>query len=88
MHQDTKALYRNVEALSGKTSQKLPISDVNGKALKTQEEQAKRWKEPIIKILNCPDPTVIHDCSRDIINTLDMNNEAVALREVTLTIKG
>jgi hypothetical protein len=37
MHQDTKTLYRIVKALSGKTTQKLPISDINGKALKTND---------------------------------------------------
>ena len=83
----TKTLYRIVKALSGKTSQKLPISDVNGKALKTQEEQAKRWKEHFSKVLNCLEPIVMHDFSGDTINTLEINMEAITVEEVTMAIK-
>ena len=42
---DSKTLYRIVKELSGKTMQKLPINDANGKPLKSHEERAKRWKK-------------------------------------------
>ena len=45
-----------MKELSGKTTQKLPISDIDGKSLKTPEEQAKRFKEHFNTILNCPEP--------------------------------
>jgi hypothetical protein len=85
--QDTKTLYRIVKALSGKTTQKLPISDDKGKPLKTQEEQAKRWKQHFSTILNCPEPTVKHDFSADPTHTLDINMEAITMEEVTTAIR-
>ena len=34
-----------VQTLSGKAAQKLPLNGTGGKPLKSQEEEAKRWKE-------------------------------------------
>ena len=76
-----------MKTLSGKTTQRLPISGTNGKVLKTEEEQAKRWKEHFSAILNCPEPTIIHDFSCDAVNTLKINTEAITEEEIRKAIK-
>ena len=85
--QDSKTLYRIVKELSGKTFQKLPISDINGKSLKTQEDQAKRWKEHFSTILNCPEPTVTHDFGEDTIYALEINMDDITIDEVATAMK-
>jgi hypothetical protein len=70
---DSKTLYRIVKDLSGRAAQKVPIKGADGKPLKTQEEEANRWKQHFQGILNCLEPTEVHDFSNDCIDILDIN---------------
>jgi hypothetical protein len=84
---DSKTLYRIVKDLSGRAAQKVPIQGVDGKSLKTQEEEANRWKQHFQGILNCPEPNEVHDFSTDCIDTLDINTEEITIEEVERAIK-
>jgi hypothetical protein len=84
---DSKTLYRIVKDLSGKTGPKVPIVDTAGRPLKSQEEQAKRWKEHFHAVLNCPEPGVLHDFSQDCMNSLDIDIGDVTMEEVKRVIK-
>ena len=35
------------------------VNDKNGKALKTEREQAERWVQHLKEVLNCPEPDII-----------------------------
>ena len=79
---DSKTLYRIVKELSGKTMQKLPINDANGKPLKSHEEQAKRWKEHFKTILNCPETEIIHEFDNMHVEELNTDNGKVTMDEL------
>ena len=87
---DTKLLYRIVKDLSGSTTQNPPLKLANGKKAKTYEEQTKRWTEHFETILNCPEPTLLHDFDSDKDSTthsLDINMEPFTEDEVRSAIK-
>jgi len=84
---DSKTLYRVVKELSGKATQKLPINDADGKPLKTQEEQAKRWKEHFQTILNCNEPDDIQDLNTGYTKTLNIEVGDITTEEVIRAIK-
>ena len=84
---DSKTLYRIVKELSGKTMQKLPINDANGKPLKSHEEQAKRRKEHFKTILNCPEPEIIHEVDNTHVEELNIDNGKVTADEVYRVIR-
>ena len=84
---NSKTLYQIVKDLSGKTGSKVPIVDTAGRPLKSQEEQAKRWKEHFHAVLNCPEPDVLHDFSQDCMNSLDIEIGDVTMEEVERVIK-
>jgi hypothetical protein len=84
---DSKTLYRILKDLSGKMSPKVPINGADGKPLKSQEEQAKRWKEHFQTVLNCPEPDILHDFSGDSINDLGIDTSAITKDEVAKVIK-
>ena len=86
MRQDTKTMFQIARALSGKTTRKLPITDINGRSLKTHEEQAKQWREHFTTILNCQEPDVTHDFSGETTSTLEINIEAITAEEVRMAI--
>jgi hypothetical protein len=58
-------------------SPKVPINGADGKPLKSQEEQAKRWKEHFQTVLNCPDS----------INDLEIDTSAITKDEVAKVTK-
>jgi len=61
-NEKTKDLFcLELKELSRKLTQKIPINDVDGKPLKSFEEQSNRWKVHFQAILNCPEPDNIHD---------------------------
>jgi exonuclease III len=84
---DSKTLYRIVKDLSGKAAPRIPVSGADGKPLKSQEQEAKRWKQYFQDILNCPEPTEVHDFSGDCINALDISTEDITIEEVVKAIK-
>ena len=58
--------------------------------MKTYEEQIKRWTEHFETILNCPEPTLLHDFDSDKDSTthsLDINMEPFTEDEVRSAIK-
>jgi len=60
---DSKTLYRIVKDLSGsgKAAPRIPVSESDEKTLKSQEQKAQRCKQHFQDILNCPEPTEVHD---------------------------
>ena len=84
---DSKTLYRIVKELSGKATQKLPINDANGKPLKTQEEQANRWKEHFQAVLNCSEPNDNQDLDTGCGEKLKIEDGDITIEEVIRAIK-
>jgi len=72
--------------LSGKASQKLPINGVDGKPLKSPEEEAKGWRGHFSEVLNCPELTMTYNFSNKLVITLDINKEEITMDEVRNTI--
>jgi hypothetical protein len=80
---DSKTLYKITKELTGGMTQKLPIRDAAGNTLRTHEEQAARWRQHFDKILNCPEPEIMHDFSQDqCLQTLDVNLDDITEKEV------
>ena len=65
----------------------MPISRADGKTLKSQEQEANRWKQCFQDILNCPEPTEVHDFSGDCISAHDISTEDITIEEVLKAIK-
>ena len=84
---DSKTLYRIVKELSGKTTQKLPINDADGKPVKSFAEQAERWKQHFQAILNCQEPDNIHDFSNVQVEELAIEDGEITTDEVLRVIK-
>ena len=80
-------MYRIVKDLSGKTGSKVPIVDAARRPLKSQEEQAKRWKEHFHAVLNCPEPAVMHDFIQDCNDSLDIYTGDIMVEEVEKVLK-
>jgi len=51
---------------------RIPVSGSDGKTLKSQEQEAQRWKQHFQDILNCPEPTEVHEFYGDCNNVLDI----------------
>jgi len=86
---DSNTLYRIVKDLSGKAAPRIPVSGSDGKTLKSQEQEAKRWKQHFQDILNCPEPTEVNDLCGDCINVglLDISTKDTTIKEVKKAIK-
>ena len=76
-----------MKELSGKATQKLPINDANGKPLKTQEEQANRWKEHFQAVLNCSEPNDNQDLDTGCGEKLKIEDGDITIEEVIRAIK-
>ena len=74
---DSKMLYSIVKDLSGTTAQRIPIGGTNGKHLKSQEEEAKPWKEHFQAVLYSPEPDEVHSFNSDSVNMLEVNTELI-----------
>jgi len=83
---DSKTLYRIVKDLSGKAAPRKPVSGSDGKTLKSQEQEAQRWKQHFQDILNCLEPTEVHDFSGNCINVLDISTKDITIKEVKKAI--
>ena len=86
---DSKTLYRIVKDLSGNVTQNPPIRLANGSSTRTFDEQMKRWTEHFQSILNCPEPTILHDFSADEetkLHILDINMKPFTEAEVSTAI--
>jgi len=55
--------------------------------LKSQEQETQRWKQHFQDLVNCPEPTEVHDFRGDCINVLDISTEDIAIEEVKNAIK-
>ena len=67
----SKTLYRIVKDLSGEASSRVPITGIYSKQLKTQEEQAKRWKEHFQAVLTSRESDIMYDFRQDIADEMD-----------------
>jgi hypothetical protein len=77
-------LYRIVKDLSGNATQNPPLKMASGKKAKTYDDQIKRWTKHFETILNCPEPTILHDFGSDkdsMTLHLDINLEYVFRRQ-------
>jgi hypothetical protein len=62
----------------------------NGKKAKTHDDQIKRWTQYFETILNCPEPTILHDFGSDkdsMTQHLDINLEHFSEDEVKNAIR-
>ncbi|XP_071136923.1 uncharacterized protein [Mytilus edulis] len=57
---ELRTVYKITKQLYGTSNaQTAHVNDKNGKALKTEREQAERWVQHFKEILNCPEPDII-----------------------------
>jgi len=83
----SKTLYRIVKDLSGKAAPRIPVTGSDWKALKSQKQEAQRWKQHFQDILNCPESAEVHDFRGDCINALDISTADITIEEVKKAIK-
>jgi len=83
---DSKTLYRIVKDFSGKAALRIPTIGSDGKTLKSQKQEAQRWKQHFQDILNCPElnPRMFMNLNGDCIN---ISTEDITLEEVKKAIK-
>ena len=75
-----------VQTLSGKAAQKLPLNGTGGKPLKSQEEEAKRWKE-YFSAVRLIVRTNNHSWLQQLACKHDFNEEEITVDEGTRAIK-
>jgi len=60
----------------------------NGKFARTHDKPVKRWQEHLQSVLNCPEPTVMHDwIGNQPSLQLPVNTDSISEEEVNVAVK-